>query len=374
MCCLAQGVAPACRHDGTAFSPQDELFRLQPGAPLGCRAALLQARGDWEWLCQCFRFRHFSSEMMCFLCDASWTGPMSFFNVSDHAPHKATLLTHEQYLAQCAQDRATPSALFSSPGFRLDFVALDSMHCGDLGVFQDAIGSILWLEISNKQWHSSYAAGLLFLNKELERFYRLNPGKTQLRLVLNMVKPADGGWPTLKSKAAECRHLTDFVYIIAQRHKRRQYTFDDPRLHPYSAQYQATVVDVMESLRGYHGSCAEANFDAAACRRHMHKFISSYSELRLLFRRNLPEGLHYAQPFNFRPKAHMLLHIVDQKIDIWGSPREFWCYADEDFVGLVKRICLMTRHPANLENNVLIKYRLFAALCCLELERSEREW
>ena len=23
------------------------------------RAALLMVRGDWEWLCQCFRFRHF---------------------------------------------------------------------------------------------------------------------------------------------------------------------------------------------------------------------------------------------------------------------------------------------------------------------------
>ena len=31
------------------------------------RAALLMVRGDWEWLCQCFRFRHFQLQLLLLL-------------------------------------------------------------------------------------------------------------------------------------------------------------------------------------------------------------------------------------------------------------------------------------------------------------------
>ena len=38
-----------------------------------------------------------------------------------------------------------PPSLFQSPGFNLQFIAIDSMHAGDLGVFQDAVGSLFLL-------------------------------------------------------------------------------------------------------------------------------------------------------------------------------------------------------------------------------------
>ena len=91
-------------------------------------------------------------------------------------------------------------------------------------------------------------------------------------------------------------------------------------------------------------------------------------ELRLLSRTGLPEHLHDSQPFNDRPKGHMTDHIVNEKIQLWGSPRNFWCYADEDFVGLVKRIAVMTKHPRSLENVLLQKYKLFAALHAYALD------
>ena len=34
---------------------------------------------------------------------------------------------------------------------------------------------------------------------------------------------------------------------------------------------------------------------------------------------------------------------------LWGNPRNFWCYKDEDFVGTVKSVCSRTRHPNTLE-------------------------
>lgn len=95
MQCLLRGVAPSQRHDGSEFSRQDRQRRL-PAGSLIPRAALLQARGDWEWLCQCFRFRHFQNESFCFLCDASHTGANSYYNLAADAAYRQTTITHER--------------------------------------------------------------------------------------------------------------------------------------------------------------------------------------------------------------------------------------------------------------------------------------
>ena len=58
----------------------------------------------------------------------------------------------------------------------------------------------------------------------------------------------------------------------------------------------------------------------------------------------------------------MLGHLVDQKVALWGSPRLFWCYVDEDFVGVIKRIAVMTKDPRSLERVLVEKFRIFAAL------------
>jgi hypothetical protein len=60
------------------------------------RAALLQVRGDWEWLCQCFRFRHFGAESFCWMCDATHTGVTSYINVAPDAPYRQMRMTHER--------------------------------------------------------------------------------------------------------------------------------------------------------------------------------------------------------------------------------------------------------------------------------------
>ena len=72
-----------------------------------------------------------------------------------------------RYIHDCARQRTAPSSLFSCPGFRLDHIALDSMHSGDLGVFPDAIGGLLYVEMSHKPWHNNFAAGVKWLNTQL---------------------------------------------------------------------------------------------------------------------------------------------------------------------------------------------------------------
>ena len=116
---LVSGHAPTCRHDGSPWTQQDLRVRIRD--ELLPRAAFLMVRGDWEWLCQCFRFRHFrvapaaaagvpagvpasscccccwrhfQSESFCWLCDATHTGPLTYYNVMPDAAHRATQLTH----------------------------------------------------------------------------------------------------------------------------------------------------------------------------------------------------------------------------------------------------------------------------------------
>ena len=144
--CLSLGKSPALRHDGTAFTEEDVKERI-PRHALVPHFALLQVRGDWEWLAQAFRFPWPSSTEFCWMCSAN---KQDYIDFRPTAPHRSSVISHTQYLQSCMAAGIIPS-LFQTPGFLLQHVAVDSMHAADLGCFQDALGSLLWLEISNKQ-------------------------------------------------------------------------------------------------------------------------------------------------------------------------------------------------------------------------------
>ena len=282
------------------------------------------------------------------------------------------LLACSRYIADCVQSRVAPSSIFESPGFQLDYIALDSMHCGDLGVFQDAIGGLLWLEIDNKSWHRSHAIGVAWLNLQLKDFYRANPGLSAINLTVSMLQGQKRSYPTLKSKAAECRHLAAFGVVVAHWHAagkgaRLPFSFRSPRLAPFSGEYRGLIVAMATSLQEYHESCQAEPFQAADCQRSMQGFLEALTSLRSLMRRGLEAADHFRQPFPFRPKGHMLQHLVNEQILRWGSPKTFWCYGDEDFVGVIKRIAMQTKHPKSMEAILLQKYRLFAAIHALRL-------
>ena len=331
-------------------------------------AALLQVRGDWEWLCQCFRLRHYGQEEFCWLCNARSTGPLSYYNVAPDAPHRATLISHEAYITHCAEARVEPSALFSCPGFRLEYIAIDSMHAADLGVFQDAVGGLFWLEISNREWHPNRRAGLAWLQSQLRDYYRANPELARLHLTLPMLRGRTPAYPTLKAKAAQTRHVAGFALALAQRHAlgdatRPPFAFRQrSRLSRYSGEYRSAMVQVCEGMVEYHRSCGAEPWAPARCRDVMYRVLQGMNALRLLMRRHLPPDQHRAEPFPLRPKAHMLQHLVEEKLSLWGSPRDFWCYGDEDFLGFVKGVAAGSRHPATLERVVLQKWALWSGL------------
>jgi hypothetical protein len=149
--CLAAGVAPATRHNGEPFHRSEQ--RLEPGRPIP-KAGLLQLRGDWENLTQMLRVRSPSSDVFCWQCDATKSeGDLCYHDFRPEANHRQTLIDHAAYMENCLASGDEPSAIFRSPGFEIHHVAVDTMHAGDLGCFQDALGSIFFMEIDNKVLH-----------------------------------------------------------------------------------------------------------------------------------------------------------------------------------------------------------------------------
>ena len=64
--CCAAGVFPHERHDGSAFLPESDRARSgQAGAGLGVRAALVEVRGDWKFLKECFHFPGWNTKAGC---------------------------------------------------------------------------------------------------------------------------------------------------------------------------------------------------------------------------------------------------------------------------------------------------------------------
>jgi hypothetical protein len=370
--CLCTGIAPEVRHDGQPFQ-KDLKNRLAPGSRLP-HAALLQIRGDWEWLVQCFRLRSFNSDNFCWMCQATKSaGPLCFLDMGEQAEHRNTLITHEDYFAECLADSVQPSHLFRAPGTQLQHIAVDTMHSADLGCFQDAIGSLFYLEIMHKPFHRNKAIGLKKLNEEIDFFYSAqNRSMSRVTpLVPTQIQARDPGHPYLKCKAAQTRHLVEFALILARRHQhghgpRPPYRFKEgSRLGDRSDEHLNHLVAMFEGMARYTRACGVVPFPEAECKAGMYLFLQSLVALHSLWRGGLPHEAAKHMPFNVRVKSHVLQHVVEDKTPQWGSPSAFWCYRDEDYIGAVKGIARKTKHPFTLEKRILEKMSVWTKLASL---------
>jgi len=280
-------------------------------------------------------------------------------------------MSHDSYIAACVRENAAPSEVFRSPGLTIQHVAIDSMHAGDLGAFQDALGSLLWLEVNNRQWRGSREVKIARLNRELRAYYAANAARNMSKvseITYPMIFCKSVGYPYLKAKAAQTRHLADFGLAIAYRHLNG--STDRPplrfarghALHGKHEEHLRLTVTLFEGMVGYHRACGARPFDPAACKSAMYDFLRSVSALHTLWRRDVPERDLAAQPWHMRPKTHILQHLVEEQTLLWGSPSRAWCYRDEDFVGSVKQIACKSKHPANLEKLVTDKMMLLSGL------------
>jgi hypothetical protein len=101
----------------------------------------------------------------------------------------------------------------------------------------------------------------------------------------------------------------------------------------------------------------------------MYMFLQSLSALNSLWRAEVPRAVQKVMPFHLRQKGHLLQHIVEDKVGLWGSPAMFWCYRDEDYIGAVKGIARKTKHPWSLEKRILQKMAIWTKLAHMRPEQ-----
>ena len=58
--------------------------------------------------------------------------------------------------------------------------------------------------------------------------------------------------------------------------------------------------------------------------------------------------------FKLSPKLHLFMHLCELAV-IYGNPRFYWTFADEDLVGHMIEIC-ETVHPATMPITALMKW------------------
>jgi hypothetical protein len=123
---------------------------------------------------------------------------------------------------------------------------------------------------------------------------------------------------------------------------------------------------MFEGFLEFTDSCSASPFVAEDCRTAMYKYLLGLGGLNKLWRQGLTPQQQSSMPFHLRPKAHACQHLAEEKIDLFGSPTNFWCYRDEDFIGVIKAIAQKTKSPATLEQRIMEKLRIWAAVATLE--------
>jgi hypothetical protein len=109
---LAAGRFPASRHDGTAWNSTDVWRKQKSLKPLP-RTVLVEVKGDWAFMKDCFRFPQFNELAgCCWLCAVQ---PKGITDTSLTAPWRINRLTHWQLLRRIMDQGLSLSPIFGVP-------------------------------------------------------------------------------------------------------------------------------------------------------------------------------------------------------------------------------------------------------------------
>lgn len=252
------------------------------------------------------------------------------------------------------------------------------MHAGDSGVFPDSIGSLFYSHITNRRYYRNIKEGMKSLNRQLTAYYTANAARKLTRvtpLKYSQIRSDKPGFPFLKASAAGCRHLGDFALILAQQHlhgcaERGPFRFPaNHRLAGQDDHHNRLVVACFQGMVDYQRSCYGQPFPVDECRDGIYAYMNAHISLHDLYRHGLSEEEAWPLGWHFRPKMHMMQHLIEGKTILFGSPMMFWCYGDEDYMGAIKSVCAMTKHPATLEVRVCEKAEIMSGVIVYELEK-----
>lgn len=309
--CLAVGVCPTSRHDGSGWTQQDTKRRKLAGSPIGMKAVLAEVRGDWACFKACFRLPGWNElRGCCWKCQVTPEGIRDF---GENAPWRSMPLTHWDLMARMLQQYGSISPIFKCPYFVSGCFQMDWLHAVDLGVSAQFLGNLFWLCLPKLAGNTLQdRVGSLF--QLIQQYYRDTDAENQLDAltVLMLCQPKKG--PKLRGRAGEVRTLVPFGKRLAE------------DLLSDADQTELAAKECAKHLLACYDMLSSANFNPQVLQLHCKKFCLLYTTLESLA----------ASPllWKVKPKLHLFAEIAA----LGSNPSTLWTYRDEDFGGAAAKI------------------------------------
>lgn len=345
MQCAFQGTMPSSRHDGSAWHQSDSKRSKLASKTIGCQSVLVEVRADWACLKQTFGFPGWrETRGCCFRCDIK---PAEVSDASSWASWRspARRHTHWSLMQQIVNQGQKISPLFSCPFMSSMQMAIDWLHCCDLGVAQDFLGNFfIYILTFLPGTNNDQRVAALFLR--MQSFYTRTKAESRLDdLSYAMLRKAGSAAPKLRSKAGESRCLVPFAAELARE-----------LLTDATDTMQQTVKECAVLLNRCYSCLTRATYVHELLQQSSRKFCTLYAALAAA-----SDNL-----WTVKPKFHLWQELCEEST---SCPATCWTYRDEDFGGSMAKLAHSRGGPSvagACSFMVLQKFRARHSLPALE--------
>ena len=332
--------------------------------PTGPKLTFIGDVGDWDWFAKDFELEwHFNKEEVCAICHAKKHGLTC--NMANASP-TADWLLHSRSLQDYLDTliRRDPTGSQWNPlvfvrGFHTHSFFEDQLHADCLGIRQHANGSCLLTLCEEGVWGDlsaptgSWDDKLDFvLQKAYDEFNawcagaKLEQSQPKFRaLTLSLHKKSD--FPILKSKGKNSVVLTRWLMQETQRSV--DAGAPDASLRFSMLWGLNELFLIPEAMRPRFIFTDEELLRIESARKAL---LMGFHEL------HKRAALRGQNLFNVTPKFHAVDHMVRRGLRTRVSWHLFWCFASEDAIGSVAKVCAKT-HGATTSHRVLQRWLVF---------------
>jgi len=326
---LAAGTFPQERHDEMPWLQSDSWRKKKKSNPLP-RSILVEVKGDWAFMKDCFRFpQHNETAGCCWLCKVC---PSGIRDASSTAAWRQDRLSHWECLHRLKQQGHEVSPIFSIPFLTSKNFMIDWLHTADQGISAVFLaGLFLYVlpklpgQVNDEKY--SYLYGLM------QEYYEQHEIESRLDNLNRNMLGKKGKTPKLRGKAAEIRALVPFGFELAAAYLSQ----DDPIEHG--------IINAAKELASCYNNLHKHEYNRSELAKSCKIFCIIMCELEL--RTNV---------FKVIPKQHLFQELCEI-CNI--NPSLTWCYRDEEFGGslaAISRVRGGSNRAANVCKSVLTKF------------------
>lgn len=318
----------------------------------GFKQVYYHTTGDGKYLCETYRTCGYNQNEICQRCEATKApGPNLYTNFGPSAGHKNTTRTVEDFYNQ----GPIPTCLCNVKGWHPHGNRQDWMH----GVYQGLGQNIAANTIVELLMLNFWGSRMLGFDKILARawkHFRLWCKQNHISCSAPKFTRANLSWesryeyPTLKGKAWNCRVILAWLASVCS--SPRHATHGGPHADLRRA-CVVSMADVCNDIEANPTILAPPV--AASMADKIRLCLVSYAALAkvaLLANRTL---------YQLKPKMHGIDHVADDLEIEHLNPKRYWNFANEDFVGKIKRIARKA-HNSTMATIVVERYLLKIAL------------